>query len=103
MPMSRRKSTPEQMQASMAEWMAWKDEAEQKVGFEFGSPLQAVAHITPEAASESDNKASGYAMITADSKELAVEVLRQHPYLKRDGATIDLLEIVTMPGMSHKG
>lgn len=95
------RSSMEQMQASMADWIAWKDEAEKKVTFTFGSPLQAVARISPTEAGESDNQISGYAMIEADSQELAVEVLRNHPHLLRDGATIDLAEVVTMPGMSH--
>lgn len=97
------RSTREQMQTSMAAWLAWKDEAEKTVGFAFGNPLQAVARVTPTEAGESDNQASGYAMIEADSKELVVEVLRNHPHLQRDGATIDILEVVTMPGISHDG
>ncbi|HUC20993.1 MAG TPA: hypothetical protein VMR98_05905 [Candidatus Polarisedimenticolaceae bacterium] len=95
------KSTKEEMQASMAAWMAWKDEAEKKVKFEFGSPMQAVGRITPDGVVASDSQASGYSMIEADSKELVIEVLRNHPHLQRKGATIDVLEMITMPGMSH--
>lgn len=95
------KFTQEQMQAGMASWIAWKEEAEKKVAFEFGNPMQAVARVTPGGVIESDNQASGYSMIVADSKELALEVLRNHPHLQREGATMDVLEIVTMPGISH--
>ena len=35
-------STPEDVQESMAAWIAWRDEAVKTVKFEFGLPLQAV-------------------------------------------------------------
>lgn len=96
------RSTPEQMQASMAAWMAWKDEAEKQVKFEFGNPMQAVGRVTRGGVTGSDNQASGYSMIVADSKELVLEVLQNHPHLQRDGATMDVLEMVTMPGITHQ-
>ena len=97
------RSTPEQMQASMKEWITWKEEFEKKnLKFEFGSPLQAVSHITPEGVASSDNQASGYFLIEADSLLVATDLLITHPHLKRPGATMDVLEKITMPGVSHK-
>lgn len=96
------RSTPEQMQASMSEWMAWKDEAEKQIKFQFGSPMQAVARINASEVTESDSQVTGYFMIEADTRELALGLLPTHPHLKRAGAGLEVLEMVTMPGMSHR-
>jgi hypothetical protein len=90
-------SSPEQRQAGMDSWMAWKEEADKTVKFEFGMPIEAVSRITPEGTTESDNVASGYAIIEGD-REAVVKALETHPHLKRPDATIDLLEMLSMPG-----
>ncbi len=38
----------DQMKASMAEWQKWKDNAGKTAKIEFGMPLEAVKHVTPE-------------------------------------------------------
>lgn len=91
-------ATPEQMKASMNEWILWKDEADKTAKFEWGMPLQVVNQINPEGITESHNPASGYATMEGE-KEVILELLKTHPHLKREGATIDLLEMIPMPGM----
>jgi hypothetical protein len=61
-------TTPEQMKASMDEWIKWRDEASKTAKVEFGMPLQAVSHVTPDGATDSDNPASGYSIIEGESK-----------------------------------
>lgn len=92
------KFTPEEMKAGMAEWIAWRDEANKTIKFEFGMPMQPVARITPTGVVATDNQASGYSMVDAASKEQVLEALKNHPHLKREGATLDVLEIVPMQG-----
>lgn len=92
-------ASPEEMQASMAEWMTWKDEASKSAKVDFGMPLQVVSRLTAAGPSNSDNPASGYSILEGDSKEAILESLKTHPHLKRLGATIDLLEMLPMPGM----
>lgn len=92
------KFTPEQRKAGLEAWIAWKNEAEKTVKFEFGLPLQAVGRVSNEGVEDSDNKASGYSMIEADSKEAVIEVLRNHPHLQREGANLDILELIPMSG-----
>ena len=92
-------SSPEQRQSGIDAWMAWRDEAVKKVQFEFGMPMEAVARITPEGATNSDNQASGYSMIEAESKDPVIEVLLNHPHLDRPGATLDVFEIIPMTGL----
>jgi hypothetical protein len=93
-----KQATPEQMQASMQEWMQWKDMAEKKVKFEWGLPIQAIARITPTETLSGNNQASGYCTLEG-SKEDVLSLLTTHPHLKREGATTDVLEMLSMPGM----
>ena len=91
-------ATAEEMQASMAEWMTWKDGLDSSIGFEWGMPLQAVDEVTSTAIQDSHSTISGYAIMEGD-KGTITEVLKSHPHLKRDGASIDVLEMLAMPGM----
>ena len=86
------------MQASMAEWMAWRDEAVKTVGFDFGMPLQGVNQITAEGIQASSSNISGYSTMEGD-KDTIMELLKSHPHLKRPNATIEVLEFLPMPGM----
>ena len=92
-------ASSEQMKASMNEWLKWKADANKTAQVVFGMPLQAVRHITPDGAGPSSSQVSGYATVEGDSKNVIVELLQTHPHLKRSGASFDLLEMVTMPGM----
>lgn len=92
-------STPEEIQAGMAAWMKWKGTLPESSNFEFGMPVQATSHIADGIVSESDSKASGYSILEADNKDAVVEMLKGHPHLQRPGASIDVLEMLSMPGM----
>ncbi len=92
-------ASPEEMQASMAEWIAWKTEADKVAAVEFGLPLQAVGQVSPVGVAASHNEASGYSVIEMDSRDAVMDLLKTHPHLKREGATIDVLEMMPMPGM----
>ncbi len=92
------KASPEDMDASMAEWMKWRDEAGTSVKVDFGMPLQAVATVTASGVADSDNTTSGYSMLEGD-KEAVMEVLKNHPHLKTPGSSIELLELLPIPGM----
>ncbi len=94
-------ASPEEMKASMAEWIKWKDDVSATLKLDFGMPLQATARITPAGLGESPSEVSGYSTIEGDSKDAIVEVLKTHPHLKRPGASIDLLEMLSMPGMGE--
>ena len=91
-------ATPEEMKASMGEWMEWKEKLDKSIGFEWGLPLQATTEIAPDEIKDSQSPISGYAIMEGD-KEAIIEVLKSHPHLKRDGASIDVLEMISMPGM----
>ncbi|MES2213002.1 MAG: hypothetical protein V4490_07715 [Pseudomonadota bacterium] len=91
-------ASAEEMQASMQEWIRWKESLAASIGFEWGLPLQADSEITPTAVQASHSTVSGYATMEGE-KDAITEALKTHPHLKRDGASIDMLEMLTMPGM----
>src|SRR5579859_7080103 len=91
-------STPEEMKAGMDEWMKWKDEAVKTVKFEWGLPLQAVGRVTTSGVINSNNQASGHSIMEGE-KEAIMKLLQSHPHLKRPDSTIDVLEMIPMPGM----
>lgn len=92
-------STPEQMKAGMDSWIEWRDGLNKEIKFDWGMPLQAMGHIDPEGISPSSSQVSGYSMIDGDKDEI-LEALKSHPQLKRSpGDSIDLLELLPMPGM----
>jgi hypothetical protein len=92
-------ATPEEMQASMGEWMQWREEAGKSFKVDFGLPLQAVSKVAADGVSASDSQASGYSIVEGDSKDALIELLKSHPHLKRPGAWIDVLEMLPMPGL----
>jgi hypothetical protein len=92
-------ASSDQMKASMAEWIAWKDTASKTMNVEFGMPLQSVGKVTPGGVIKSDSQVGGYAMIESESKETLLEQLQSHPQLRRQGASIDVYEMISMPGL----
>lgn len=93
-------ATPDEMQTSMTEWIEWQNQANTKVKIEFGLPLQAVSNVGPAGLSESASLVSGYATADAESEDALLEILKTHPHLKRQGATIDVFEMLSMPGLN---
>lgn len=92
-------ASPEEMKASMEEWIKWRDEASKTAKIDFGLPLQAISRITPDGIGESDSHVSGYSIVEGESKDAVMELLQTHPHLKRPGASMDALEMLPMPGL----
>jgi hypothetical protein len=92
------RNTPEERQAGLDAWLKWKAVAEKTVKFEFGAVIQAVQRIGQGGLTESPNQASNFAFAEADTKDEVVNALQSHPHLKREGASIDVLELLSMPG-----
>jgi hypothetical protein len=92
-------ASPEDMKASMDEWIKWRDEASKTAKVDFGLPLQAVSRVTTDGVTDSSSQVSGYSIVEGGSKEAIIELLQTHPHLKRPGASIDVLEMLSMPGI----
>lgn len=92
------RSTPDERQAGLDAWVKWRAEAEKSVRFEFGAVVQAVQRIEQQELIASRNQASNYAFADATTKDKVVNALQSHPHLLRTGASIDVLEVLPMPG-----
>jgi len=71
-------ASPEQMQASMDEWIQWREwreAATKTVNVDFGLPLQAVNRVTPDGVTASNNQVSGYSIMEGGSKEAIIGLL----------------------------
>ena len=91
-------ATPEQMKAGMDTWIRWRGEAEKKLKVDFGMPLEAVGAITSNGPAESTSRVSGYSIIEGD-KDAVMDILKTHPHLQQPGNSIDVLEMLPMPGL----
>lgn len=91
-------ASPEEMKASMDEWIKWKDETGETITVEFGMPLQPTNSISAGGVGEAHTPVSGYSILEGD-KDAVVEALKNHPHLKRPDSAIELLEFLPMPGM----
>jgi hypothetical protein len=92
------KATPEQLQAGMAAWKAWHDSAAGAVS-DLGAPLGGSTTLAGGAASSSPTAITGYSFLQAATMEDAVALLKGHPHFHMPGASVQILECLSMPGM----
>jgi hypothetical protein len=88
-------ATPEQMKAGMEAWMLWAGKAGEAV-VDLGAPLAPAAHVGP---GSDAGEISGYSIMQADSAGALGGVLDGHPHLSMPGNSIEVLEMLSMPGM----
>lgn len=92
------KATPEQQKAGMDAWMAWSKRAAASI-VDLGAPLGKSLRVTKSGASPTTNELGGYSLLQAESKEALAEVLKEHPHFMTPDGTIEVVEIMPMPGM----
>ena len=88
-------ATPEQMKAGMDAWMTWAGKAGDAV-VDLGTPLAPSTHVGATAASGED--VCGYSILQAASAQDITNLLDGHPHLEMPGSSIDVLEMLSMPG-----
>jgi len=88
-------ATPEQMKAGMEAWMQWAGKAGEAV-VDLGAPLAPAAHV---GRGSDEGDISGYSIMQANSAEALGSVLDGHPHLSMPGNSIEVLEMLSMPGM----
>lgn len=92
------KSTPEQQKAGMEAWMGWGKKAASSI-VDMGSPLGKSMRVTKGGASPVTNDLGGYSVMQAESKEALAESLKGHPHFMMPDGTIEVVEVMPMPGM----
>jgi hypothetical protein len=91
-------ATPENSKAEMDAWMAWAKRNEKSV-VDLGMPLGKTKRVSPAGISETRNPITGYSIVQGASVAAVAKIFKSHPHLKHKGASVDLLDIVHLPGM----
>jgi hypothetical protein len=92
------KSTPEQQKAGMEAWTAWSKKAAASI-VDMGAPLGKSLRVTKTGSSPTTNDLGGFSVLQADSKEALAEKLKGHPHFMMPEGTIEIVELMPMPGM----
>ena len=94
------KASPEQAKAGMDLWMKWMEKAGKAIidgGAPLGNTIAVKGSAAPGAA-----KVSGYSIFQAESGKELAKLLEDHPHFKAPGTSIEVLEVLSMPGMPQK-
>jgi hypothetical protein len=91
-------STPDQQKAGMDAWMSWSKKSADTI-VDMGGPLGSAMRVTPANASAVSNDLGGYSVLQAESKEALAKTLDGHPHFMMPDSTIEIVEIVPIPGM----
>jgi len=91
-------ATPEQMKQGMDLWKAWAQEA-QKAIVDLGMPLANSQEIAGTSVRQSDSKVTGFSILQAESARAVTDLLMKHPHHRAPGASIEVLQMMPMPGM----
>lgn len=91
------KATPEQTKAGMAAWASWAKTTGTAL-VEMGTPFGDSAVLKGATARE-QGYIGGYSIVQAASLDSAKKLFDGHPHFQAPGASIELLEQVSMPGM----
>ena len=92
------KATPEQMKTGMDGWKKWGDDNKAAI-VEMGTPLGKTKTVSSTSITDTKNEICGYTIVQADSQADAAKLFEGHPHLSMQGATVDVLECMAMPGM----
>jgi len=89
-------ANPEQMQAGMALWEAWARKAGDAI-VDLGRPLLEQRTL-PAGAGGGTGHINGYSILKGQSADAIAALLEDHPHFESRGASIEVLEIMSMPG-----
>jgi hypothetical protein len=92
------KATPEQQKAGMDAWMAWSKKAGSSI-VDMGAPLGKSVRVTKGGSSPTANDLGGYSILQSESKESLAESLKGHPHFMTPEGTIEVVELMPIPGM----
>lgn len=93
-----KKATPEQQKAGMDAWMAWSKSSAGTI-VDMGAPLGKSLRVTKGGTSPSTNDLGGYSLLQAESKEALAETLKGHPHFMMPDGSIEVIEVMPVPGM----
>jgi hypothetical protein len=92
------KATPEQQKAGMEAWMGWSKKAASSI-VDMGAPLGKSLRVTPGSTAPMKNDLGGYSILQGESKEAVAESLKGHPHFMMPDGSIEIVELMPIPGM----
>jgi hypothetical protein len=90
--------TPEQRKAGMELWKAWAQKAGKAI-VDLGMPLGSPQEVAGSSVRRGDSKVTGFSILQADSEKAVTDLLLNHPHHHAPSASIEVLEMMPMPGM----
>jgi hypothetical protein len=90
-------ATPDQQKAGMEAWMAWSKKSASSI-VDMGAPLGKSERVTPSGHSPTTNDLGGYSVLQAESKEALADSLKGHPHFMMPESSIEVIELMPMPG-----
>jgi hypothetical protein len=92
------KTPPEQLAAGMAAWRAWHEKCGSAVT-DVGAPLGNSTTVAGGAGIPGKTTITGYTFLEAATMDKAIELIKSHPHLRMPGASVQILECISMPGI----
>jgi hypothetical protein len=93
-----KKSTPEQQKAGMDAWMGWSKKAAGTI-VDMGGPLGKSMKVTKGSVAPASNDLGGYSVMQGESKEAVAASLEDHPHFMMGEGSIEVIELIPIPGM----
>ncbi len=89
------KMTPAQMKASMDAWVGWAKKSGAAL-VDMGAPIGDSALLKGTAG---QGHIGAYSIVQAESLDTAKRMFEAHPHFDAPGASIEILELLSKPGM----
>jgi len=91
-------TSAEDRKKSMGEWEVWMKK--NMASFvDSGAPVGKTKQTTKDGVADIKNDIGGYSIVQAESHEAAAALFANSPHLTMPGATVEVMEIMPMPGM----
>jgi hypothetical protein len=89
---------PAEMEAGMALWAKWTERAGDAI-VDVGTPLGDARAIPSSVKAGDAGHIGGFSILQGQSIDDVAAVLEDHPHFHSPGASIEVLEFLSMPGM----
>ncbi len=91
-------SDKEMQKKGMEEWTTWMSAHKADLA-DMGAPVGKTKAVTMSGVTDIKNDVGGYSIVQAESHDAAAKIMADSPHLKVPHATIEISEIMEMPGM----
>ena len=92
------KASPAQAKAGMDAWMAWSQKAGKAI-VDPGAPVGNAAKLSNGKTTETKSEVGGFSIFQSESRDALAALLADHPHFKMPDATIEVHELLSLPGM----